>query len=84
MKFDGDTSDWSFLDSFHGVGDETGDLVGQVLGWHDGDFADDSGIGVEIKSEFGVVLLDNSSGSLLDGLCSYSSHVVSFCVFSTF
>merc|ERR1739838_799964 len=75
LKFDRDTSDWSFLDPLHGVGDETGDLVFQVLGWPDGDFINDSGVGVEIESEFGVVFFYDSSGSFLDGLGSYSSHV---------
>jgi len=75
LELDRDASDWSFLDPLHGVGDETGDLVFQVLGWHDGDFIDDSGIGVEIESEFGVVFFYDSSGSFLDGLGSYSSHV---------
>merc|ERR1712183_690430 len=65
LELDRDTSDWSFLDPLHGVGDETGDLVFQVLGWH---------VGVEIESEFGVVFFYDSSGSFLDGLGSYSSH----------
>merc|ERR1719428_1254762 len=77
LKFDGDTSNWSLLDSFHGVGDETGNLVFQVLGWHDGDFIDDSGVGVEIEAQFGVVFLDDSSGRFFNGLGSYSSHIVS-------
>merc|ERR1719264_1579729 len=67
LELDRDASDWSFLDPLHGVGDETGDLVFQVLGWHDGDLVDDSRVG--------VVFFYDSSGSFLDGLGSYSSHV---------
>merc|ERR1711866_15933 len=78
LEFDGDASDWALLDSFHGVGDETGNLVFEVLGGHDGDLIDDSGVGVEIEAQFGVVFLDDSSGSFLNGLGSYSSHVVSW------
>merc|ERR1712198_135385 len=74
LKLDGDASHWALLDSLHGVRDETGDLVLQVLGWHNGDLIDDSRVGVKVKTKFGVVLLDDSSAGLLDGLGSHSSH----------
>lgn len=47
---------------------ETSNLVTHSLGWQDSDFIDDTLVGVEIKGKLGVVLLDDSTSTLLDSL----------------
>lgn len=49
------------------MGGKTSNLVTHALGGGDGDFIDDTLVGVEIKSEARVVLLDDGTSRLLDG-----------------
>ena len=50
------------------MGGETGDLVTHTFGGGDGDFINDTLVGVEIEGEARVVLLDDGTCGLLDGL----------------
>jgi hypothetical protein len=52
------------------MGDITGDFVTQVLRGDDGYLISQPLIGLEVQSETRVVLLDNDTSRLLDGLCS--------------
>ena len=74
LQFDRNTSNGSLLDSFHGVGDETSDLVLQPFGGDGGDVSDDSSVGVVVQGQSSVVFLDDSSGSFFDGFGSDSAH----------
>lgn len=47
---------------------ETSDLVAHSLGWNDSNLGGDNLVGVEIKSKLGVVLLDDDTSGLLNGL----------------
>ena len=60
------------------MGDESGDLVSESLGGDNGDLLDDSLVGMEIQIEHHVVLLYDSSGSLLDSLCTNTAHGESY------
>ena len=55
------------------MGRETRNLVAETLGRDDSDFIADLLVDLEVKSETGVVLLDDDSRSLLDSLCSYAT-----------
>lgn len=75
LQLKGDTADGASLNSLHQVGDEAGNLISHSLGRNDGNLAGHSLVGVEIKSELGVVLLDNHTSGLLDGLCTNSLQI---------
>ena len=49
---------------------ESGNLVAHSLGWQNGNLIDNTLVGVEIEGQFSVVLLDNSTSTLLNGLCT--------------
>ena len=49
---------------------ESSNLVAHSLGRQDGNLIDDTLIGVKIKGQFSVVLLDDSTSTLLNGLCT--------------
>ena len=49
------------------MGGETGDFVAHALGGGDGDFINDTFVGVEVEGQTGVVFLDDSTSGLLDG-----------------
>ena len=49
------------------MGGESGNLVTHALGGGDGDFIDDTLVGVEVESKTGVVLLDDGTCGFLDG-----------------
>ena len=68
LQLKGDAANRASLDSLHQVGDETGNLVSHSLGGNDGNLASHSLVGVEVKGQFGVVLLDDHASGLLDGL----------------
>ena len=78
LQLKGDAADRASLNSLHQVGDETSNLISHSLGRNDGNLASHSLVGVEIKSELGVVLLDNHASGLLDGLRTNSlqKHVI--------
>lgn len=54
------------------MGDEACNLVSHSLGRNDGDLTGDLLVGVEVIGQLRVVLLDDDSGRLLDGLSSDS------------
>lgn len=73
LELEGDTADGSTLDTLHQVGGETGNLVSESLGGDDSDLIGNTLVGLEVESETGVVLLDESTRSSLDGLGSNST-----------
>lgn len=50
------------------MGGETSNLVTHTLGGGDGNLINKTLVGVEVESKTGVVLLDDSTCGLLDGL----------------
>ena len=51
LKFEGDASDWSLLDTFHQVRGVTGNLVSKSLCLDDGHIIDDSLIYMEVVGQ---------------------------------
>lgn len=49
------------------MGGETGDFIAHAFGGGDGDFIDDTFVGVEVKGKTGVVFLDDCASGLFDG-----------------
>ena len=49
---------------------ESSNLVAHSLGRQDGNLIDDTLVGVEIEGQFSVVLLDDSTSTLLNSLCT--------------
>lgn len=49
------------------MGGESGNLVAHTLGGGDGDFINDTLVGVEVEGQTGVVLLHDGAGGFLDG-----------------
>ena len=76
LELEGDAVDGTLLDTLHEVSGEASDLVAETLGGDGGDLLADSLVGVEIKSETGVVLLDDCARSSLDGLCANTAHLL--------
>lgn len=95
LKLEGDTADWTTLDTLHQVRGVTGNLymhrevrirrycldiwaifwnissthlVAEALGGNDSDLIADTLVGLEIKSELGIVSLNDALGGFLDGL----------------
>ena len=68
LKLQGDVTDRSLGNTLHQVGGETSNLVTHTLGGGDGNLINKTLVGVEVKSKTGVVLLDDSTCGLLDGL----------------
>jgi hypothetical protein len=52
------------------VGCVSSNLVAHTLGWQNGNIINNTLVGVEIDGEASVVLLDNSTSTLLYGLCT--------------
>ena len=75
LKLDGDTSDWSSLDTSHQVSDVSSDLVSEWLASDDGNLVTDALVVMEVIGHASVVLLDEDTGSLLDGLGTNTTHV---------
>ena len=50
-------------------------LVAEGLGGDDGDLLNDPLVGVEVEGQLSVVLLDDDTSSLLDGLGSDTAHL---------
>jgi len=74
LKLEGDTADWTTLDTSHEMGGVTSNLVAETLGSDDGNLITDSLVGLEVKSELWVVSLNDSLGGLLDGLSTNATH----------
>ncbi|MCV2423816.1 hypothetical protein LNV47_24855, partial [Paucibacter sp. DJ4R-1] len=79
LELEGNTTDRATLNTLHQVGGETRDLVAQALGRDDGHLIDNTLVGVEVKSEPGVVLLNEDTRSPLDGLGANAAHFVGVC-----
>ena len=50
------------------MGGKSSNLVAHAFGGGDGDFVNDTFVGVKVECETGVVLLDNGTCGLLNGL----------------
>ena len=83
LELEGDTTDGALLNTLHQVSDESGNLVAESLGGDLSDLFADLLVGVEVKSEARVVLLDDHASGLLDRLCSNATHVCGFSVKNT-
>jgi hypothetical protein len=70
LQFEGNTSNWTLLDSLHQVGGVTSNLVSQTLGWNLSDLRGQTLVGLEVQSQLWVVTLNQSFGSSLNGFCS--------------
>jgi hypothetical protein len=68
LELEGDASDRATRDALHQMGDETSNLISHSLRRDDGNLANKSLVDVEVKSQPRVVLLDDNSGGLLNGL----------------
>jgi hypothetical protein len=68
LQLQGDASNGASLDALHQVGDEAGNLVSHSLGGDDGHLASHALVDVEVQGQSRVVLLDDHSRGLLDGL----------------
>ena len=68
LQFKRDTTDGSLGNSAHQVRCVSSNLVAHALGWKDGNFIDNTLVGVEVDSESSVVLLDDGASTLLNGL----------------
>ena len=79
LKLQRYSSDWSLGNTLHQVGGETSNLVTHTLGWKDGNFIDNTLVGVEVQRQASVVLLDNCTSTSFNSLSSNS-----LCIFSTY
>lgn len=68
LELNGNATNGSALDALHKMSHETGDLVSKTLARDDGDLLAYSLVGVKVESQSSVVLLDDHSRRLLDGL----------------
>ncbi len=68
LELQRDASDGALLDALHQVSNETGDSVSHSLGGNDSHLLSHTLVGVEVEGEARVVLLDDDTGGLLDGL----------------
>merc|ERR1712125_78530 len=68
LQLEGDATDGTLLDTSHEMGNVTSNLVSHLLGGDDGNLLSESLVGLEVKGQSRVVLLDDDAGSALDGL----------------
>ena len=68
LELEGDITDGTTGDPLHEVGGESRDLVAHALGGDDGDLVADPLVGVEVKGETSVVLLNDDTSRALDSL----------------
>jgi len=78
LKLEGNATDRALLDTLHEMGNETSDLVAHGLGRNECNLSADTLVGVEIESKTRIVLLDDGTCSLLDGLYTNTTHFLSF------
>jgi hypothetical protein len=76
LQLKGDSTNGSLGDTFHKVGSESSDFVTHALWGCDCYLIDYALVGVEIKSETSVVLLDDGACTLFDGLSTDSLFIV--------
>lgn len=70
LETERDTAHRSAVDALHQMGGVASNLVAEALGRDQGDLTADLLVGGEVQSQLGVVLLDDDTGGLLDGLVS--------------
>lgn len=70
LELQRDTTDRGLCDTAHQVCRVSGNLVSHPLRWQDSDLIDDTLVGMEVQRQPCVVLLDDSTGTLLYCLCS--------------
>ena len=73
LELEGDSTNWTLLDSPHQVSNKSADLIAQMLRGNDCDFFANLLVGLEISGEFGVVFLNNLACSFLDCLSTNAS-----------
>lgn len=83
LKLEGDTTDWSSLNSLHQMCRVSCNLVSESLRRDDRNFIADLLVGVEVQSQSWVELLDDDSRRSLGGLRSDFTHLISTKVVST-
>jgi hypothetical protein len=89
LQFDGNTTDGTFLNSFHQMGDESKRFIIKIiimiklipcnaithsLAWNNSNIFANSFVCVEIMGKTCVVFLDYYTGSFLYRLCTNSTH----------
>ena len=77
LKLEGNAADGTLLDTLHEMGDKTSDLVAHGLRGDESNLSADTLVGVEVESKARVVLLDDCTSGLLDGLYANATHLVS-------
>ena len=70
LQLERNATDGATSNSLHQMGDKARNLVSHSLGGKDSNITDNSLVGVEIKSQTRIILLDDRSCGLLDGLIS--------------
>lgn len=74
LQLEGDTADRTARDTLHQVGGETGNLVAETLRGNDGHLIADLLVGLEVQRKTRVVLFNQDTGGLLDGLGSINAN----------
>lgn len=70
LQLEGDTSNWTLLNSLHQVGGVTSNLVSQSLGLDNSDLRGQSLVGLEVQSQLWVETLNQDLGGSLHGFSS--------------
>lgn len=70
LQLEGNTSNWTLLNSLHQVGGVTSNLVSQTLGWDGSNLRGQTLVGLKVQSQLWVVTLNQSLRSSLNGFCS--------------
>lgn len=70
LQLEGDTSNWTLLNSLHQVGGVTSNLVSESLGLDLSDLSGQSLVGLEVQGQLWVVSLDQNLRGSLDSLSS--------------
>jgi len=68
LELERDATDGATLDAAHQVGGVTGNLVAEALGGDDSDLIENTLVGLEVKTQAGVVLLNGLARRALDDL----------------
>lgn len=76
LELEGDAADGALGDTLHEVSGESGNLVAQPLGRHNGHLIEDSLVRVEVIAvQFRVVLLDEHTRRALGSLGANTTHL---------
>jgi len=80
LKLERNATDGALLNTLHEMGHETSDLVAHGLGRNESNLSADTLVGVEVESKTRIVLLDDGTSSLLDGLYTHATHFLCFLI----